>query len=131
MVLQHQNLLIREALWSDDGRRILTWDETDGARVWELDQNYRMSILRHPRGLRGVSWTTDPQRVLTWAEDGARVWMVDIEGLIDIGESLRVRDLSNDERAQLVLPTYTPSPTLTQPTQTPMPTLTPQPTLSG
>ncbi len=131
VLLQHQGLLIREALWSDDGRRVLTWDETDAARVWEIDQNYRMVVLRHPNGLRGVSWTTDPQRVLTWAEDGARLWMVDIQGLIAIGESLRVRDLSNSERAQLVLPTYTPSATLTLPTQTPMPTLTPHPTLSG
>jgi|GEM_PF-1399275 len=131
VILRHPGLLIREALWSDDGRRILTWDETDSARVWEVDKNYRMVILRQPSGLRGASWTTDPKRVLTWAQDGARVWTVDISGLITIGEALKVRELSNSERAQLILPTYTPSATLNIPTMTPMPTLTPKPAFSG
>lgn len=131
VLLQHQGLIIREALWSDDGRRILTWDEADSARVWEMDNKYRSVILQHAHGLRGASWTTDPQRILTWAEDGARLWMIDINGLIAIGEGFKVRELSNNERAALVLPTYTPSPTVSAPTQTPMPTLTPQATLSG
>ncbi|MCU0464230.1 MAG: TIR domain-containing protein [Anaerolineae bacterium] len=128
VVLNHEADPIREALWSDDGARILTWDDIRTVRVWEVNQAYRSIILPHSIGLRGALWSADPTRVLTWGSDGARLWLVDIPSLIALGEGQRVRDLVNEERTQLVLPTLTPTMVVVEPTQTPLPTLTPSPT---
>jgi WD40 repeat protein len=125
VTLRHEGAPIRDALWSDDGLRLLTWDDVRTVRVWDVSSGYRTVVLPHPNGLRGAAWTADPSRVLTWSADGARVWLVDVRSLIALGETQRVRDLSNQERADILLPTYTPSPTVVLPTQTPLPSLTP------
>jgi WD40 repeat protein len=131
VILRHEGNIIREAAWDNDGQRVLTWDEGQSVRVWDTTQDYRTIVLPHPNGLRGASWIADPTRLLTWSNDGARLWLVDVPSMLAVAEAQRVRSLSNEERAALVLPTYTPSPTLAIQTQTPMPSLTPSPTLEG
>jgi WD40 repeat protein len=95
--------------------------------VWDAANGAALLTLRHEGSVRGAEWNRDETHLLTWSDDRtARVWPVDLDQMISLAKSYRLRPLNNDELAQFLLPTLEPTITPTPlPTITSLPTLTP------
>jgi WD40 repeat protein len=69
---------VKAAIFSPDGRRVVTGSGDGTARVWETATGRPVgSPLQHQGGVYSVALSPDGQRVLTSSYDGtARVWQV-------------------------------------------------------
>jgi WD40 repeat protein len=70
------------AVFSADGKRVLTASEDGTARVWHADGTGRpVELTGHTEAITSASFSPDGQRVLTTSEDGtARLWSADGKG---------------------------------------------------
>jgi WD40 repeat protein len=69
--------IIREALWSPDGRLILA-RATNQVRVWDVPSGALVQTLDHNRALRAALWSPDNTSIATWTnEDIVRIWDVE------------------------------------------------------
>lgn len=70
------------AVFTKDGRRLLTWSELT-ARVWVVDADNKAPLqsFEHKGGVNRVVFNTDGSRSLTWSRDGGsgtvKFWAVD------------------------------------------------------
>jgi WD40 repeat protein len=99
--------------------------------VWDAADGTELLTLRHENVVDGAAWNGDETRLLTWSLDGtARVWPVNLDQLIALAKSYRLRPLNNEELASFFLPTLEPTATPTPLSAiTPLPTLPPAPTV--
>jgi WD40 repeat protein len=76
VVLEGHTHLVRSAVFSSDGRRMVTssWDKT--ARIWDADTGEMLSTLNgHTDDVRAAAFSADGRRVVTASLDGtARIW---------------------------------------------------------
>ncbi len=65
-----------ESVFNGDGRRVLTFDQGDNARIWSPSSGSEVAVLRgHQRRILGAAFSSDGARAVTVSEDGgARVW---------------------------------------------------------
>jgi WD40 repeat protein len=101
--------------WNSDETRIVGWIEDNSVRIWDATNGDELLVLRHNDAINGALWNTNGTRLLTWSGDGAWIWTVDVQGLIDIGwrTARAVRVFHNDERESFFLPTLEPTATPT------------------
>ncbi len=85
---------LRSALFSTDGRFVVTASDDQTARVWDVATGKEVHLLRHKAGVQFAVMTPDGRRVAT-ASDTVRVW--DLE-LLPIAVQRKPRELSSDER---------------------------------
>src|SRR5262249_7609166 len=73
---------VMTAVWSPDGKRVVTasWDKT--ARVWNADGSGEPLVLKgHEGRVNSAAWSPDGRRIVTASEDKtARVWNADGSG---------------------------------------------------
>jgi WD40 repeat protein len=86
---------LESALFSPDGRFVVTASDDQTARVWDAATGKEVHLLRHKAGVRFAVMTPDGRRVATASEDTVRVW--DLE-LLPIAIRRKVRELSSHER---------------------------------
>ncbi len=74
-ILEHQHW-VRGAVYSADGRWILTWGGDGTARLWDSGSGQPLGEpMRHQGGVVGAVYSADGRRILTWSQDGtARLW---------------------------------------------------------
>ncbi len=68
--------LIRQAVFSPDGRRLALASFDPAVGIWDLAAGRIRVVLRgHGRGIESIAFSTDGRRVLTASDDGtARIW---------------------------------------------------------
>lgn len=79
-ILEHQGS-VWGAVFSADGRRILTWSADGTARLWDSDTGKPLAKpMRHQQAVNGALFSMDGRRILTWSLDGtARLWNLDVD----------------------------------------------------
>ena len=64
---------VRGARFSEDERRILTWSDFGGARLWDAATGDQIGPAAD--NVKGALFSKDEGRILTWSDDGsARLW---------------------------------------------------------
>ncbi len=70
------HLPYKDAVFSQDGRRILTWGNGT-ARVWAANDGQPLTPpLKHGDYISGAAFNQDADRILTWNKDVVRVWAI-------------------------------------------------------
>ena len=79
-IFQH-NGAIRDAKFSRDGKRLLTWSEDSTARLWQAETGMQIGqSMKHDREVLGAMFDQAEQRILTWSNDGtARLWDIGLD----------------------------------------------------
>ena len=85
---------VRSALFSTDGRFVVTASEDQTARVWDAATGKEVLLLRHKGSVQFAVMTPDGRRVAT-ASDTVRIW--DLQPL-PIAIQRKPRELSSYER---------------------------------
>ena len=64
------------AVFSPDGRRILTASDDQTARIWDAASGEQLTVLSgHDEGVLGAAFSPDGRRIVTASQDGtARTW---------------------------------------------------------
>lgn len=67
---------VSSAVWSPDGRRIVTTSEDNTARIWEATSGKELALLTgHVGKIHRATWSSDGTRILTSSDDKTvRVW---------------------------------------------------------
>ena len=80
------------AVYSPDGKRILSWSPDKTLRLWDAATGAAIGEpLRHEGSVRGAIYSTDGKRILSWSEDKTlRLW--DAKTGAAIGEPLPHED---------------------------------------
>ena len=70
---------VQSALFSGDGRRVVTWSDDNTTRVWDAETGQKLALLTgHTAKIRSASFSGDGRRVVTASDDKtARVWDAD------------------------------------------------------
>ena len=96
--------------WSSDESRLLCARDlsaSNGVRIWDIDR--AELLLEYPLELvgqfDGVAWNADESRILAWTvlDSVTYVWISDVQELIEIGESRKLRELSAAERERFFI----------------------------
>jgi WD40 repeat protein len=112
------------AVWNHDTTAVLSWSMDKNA-IAEIPGKQSF-VLTHPGYVSGGQWSKDNARILTWSSDGyAHIWLIGFDSLYALGQKSVLRPLDNQQLAQFLLPTYTPSPTPIGFAPSSTPTLTP------
>lgn len=83
VVLSGHTGVVRAAVWSPDGMRIVTVSDDGAALVHSIDAAKRPAVrlVGHTDALTGAAWSPDGQRIVTTSMDHtARVWNADASG---------------------------------------------------
>ena len=67
---------LKSALWSQDGRFVVTASDDMTARVWDAATGKEVHLLRHKASVAFATMTADGRRVVT-ASDTVRIWDLD------------------------------------------------------
>lgn len=79
--------------------------------VWDATTGIELFNFPHLPNIQDAAWSSDDTRVITWSSQNIfRSWSVDLYDYIALAEARLLRPMSNQERQQFFLPTYTPSP---------------------
>ena len=71
----HHNGWVRSAVFSPDGRRVLTASDDMTARIWILaDPQQPPLIFKHNSSVKRAAFRRDGERIVTASADGVRVW---------------------------------------------------------
>jgi WD40 repeat protein len=78
-LLKGHSALVRYAVFSPDGKRVVTASADNTARLWDVDSGKEIASLKgHARGLSSVAFSPDGKRVVTSSWDKtARLWDTD------------------------------------------------------
>ena len=85
---------LKSALWSQDGRFVVTASDDMTARVWDAATGKEVHLLRHKASVAFATMTADDRRVVT-ASDTVRIWDLDP---LPIAMQRKPRDLSPYEK---------------------------------
>ncbi|HEX8422313.1 MAG TPA: WD40 repeat domain-containing protein, partial [Pyrinomonadaceae bacterium] len=97
---------VRSAVFSPDGRFILTTSDDRTARVWDVKTGVEVSVLRgHRKGLLSASFSPDGNLMVTSGDDGtARIWDRGMgQGFVELGKAGEVKDALFGARSNLIL----------------------------
>jgi len=90
------------AVWSPDGKQVLTtsWDNT--ARIWDAVTGKEISRLTgHTASVNDAQWSPDGKRIATASSDGTvRLYYANIEDLIAVAKTYVTRELTCEERVR-------------------------------
>lgn len=77
-ILPH-TLVVRDAAWSPDGKRIATACDDNSVRIWSAaDGKLQAELQGHAREVQSVAWSPDGRRLVSGSLDKTiRVWDVD------------------------------------------------------
>jgi WD40 repeat protein len=107
-VLRGHDDAVRAVQWSADGRQMATGSEDRTVRIWDTESGVEIIIIgAHGKGVEGVSWSPDGRRIASASQDGtARIWdaTISIENLVANAHRRVSRDLTAEERRNLMLP---------------------------
>ena len=80
--------------WSTSGENIVTGGEDRVVRIWDSHTGKEVGrISGHEGSIVELHWSPDGNKILTASTDKTvRIWPVGIEGLLDIADSLILRD---------------------------------------
>jgi WD40 repeat protein len=67
---------LKSAVWSQDGRFVVTAADDMTARVWDAPTGNEVHLIRHKASVAFAVMTADDRRVVT-ASDTVRVWDLD------------------------------------------------------
>lgn len=98
VTLPHNVGRIEGAVWKDDDLELLTWDNLDVARVWDVRDGEAGIILEHTSNIIDIRWSDDERQILTWIGDEAWIWDVDLDVLYDIARNQAIRPLTEEEK---------------------------------
>jgi WD40 repeat protein len=87
-VLRHGGS-VNGAVYSPDGKRILSWSKDNTLRLWDAATGAAVGEpLRHEEAVLGAVYSPDGKRILSWSDDKTlRLW--DAATGAAIGEPLR------------------------------------------
>ena len=72
------------ALFSADGKRILTWSQDHTARLWSVDNSQCIAVFQHE--VESACFNRDETRILTASHLSARLWDISLDEKIPIEE---------------------------------------------
>ena len=107
------NRNVQGATWNSDETRLLTWPSDGRVFMWDAGTGRELLLLNNNDVAQSASWNEDEDRILTRIRGGLlRLWVVDVEDLITIGQNRAVEPLTNAEREAFFLPpaVSTPAP---------------------
>jgi WD40 repeat protein/energy-coupling factor transporter ATP-binding protein EcfA2 len=98
--------ILYNALFSPDGRRVLTASQDQGARLSDASTGEPITRLFGNNDVLNVTFSPDGKKVATASVDGiARVWSVfqNTDALVNYAKTIAPRCLSSDERKAVAL----------------------------
>jgi WD40 repeat protein len=81
-LLRHTGVIL-SAVFSPDGRRILTASADRTAKLWDSDGTWRATLDGHPGTVNSAVFSPDGRRILTASLDTGRLWNGDGKPLLD------------------------------------------------
>jgi WD40 repeat protein len=99
---------VTHAAWNAAETQILTASSNHSIHVWDAISGEMLFMLSHGTSAQGAAWLVNETHIFAWSANRMTVWVVDINELIEIGQSLVIRELSNEERKRAFLPTLEP-----------------------
>lgn len=88
---------VEVAVWTPDGARIVTSSADGVPRVWDTATGHLEAELPAHGTWPHLAVTPDSRHLLTSADGVVRVWLLDIEALVDLAQSRLTRELTATE----------------------------------
>ncbi len=91
---------VRSAMYSPDGKRIVTASGDKTAKVWDANTGQElMTLTGHQGGVLSAAYSADGKRITTAGRDGiVQIYTTDIDELLQIAESRVTRQLTVEEK---------------------------------
>ena len=89
--VMHHEGWINGAVFSRDGKKILSWSSDNTIRIWDVETRKQFGEpMYHSNIVRGAVFSADEKKILSWSDDKTvRLW--DVETRKQIGEVMRHR----------------------------------------
>ena len=100
--------LVATAIFSPDGRHVLTASPDKTARIWDAETGQQLAVFLHPDSVNAAAYSADGSRVVTASDDTlVRVWdarVPSLESQIEWVTAAMPEVLAPDERFRFGLP---------------------------